>query len=400
MNISQPFILRPIATSLVMAAVLLAGGIAYYQLPVAALPEVEYPTVQIVTFYPGANPDVMGSSVTAPLERQFGQVSGLKQMTSTSSFGSSLITLQFALDLDIDVAEQEVQAAINAASSYLPADLPNPPVYSKVNPADAPVLTMALTSKTLPLPKVEDLADTELVQKMSQLPGVGLVKISGGQKPGVRIRANPTELASYGLGLEDIRAALVAASVDQAKGNFESPYEIYTIGANDQILKSSDYQNIIVAYRNGAPVRLSEVATVSGRRRKHQAGCLDERSARRNHKHSAAAGRQYDRRGRSHKGPLTATPGLFTAVGRDLHTDGPHSDDSSLGRRRSIRIVAHHRSCRISHLPVSPQPCRNSYTGHCGSLVASGCFRPDVRDEIQRQQSDPDGDDDIDGVRC
>ncbi len=262
MNISQPFILRPIATSLVMAAVLLAGGIAYYQLPVAALPEVEYPTVQIVTFYPGANPDVMGSSVTAPLERQFGQVSGLKQMTSTSSFGSSLITLQFALDLDIDVAEQEVQAAINAASSYLPADLPNPPVYSKVNPADAPVLTMALTSKTLPLPKVEDLADTELVQKMSQLPGVGLVKISGGQKPGVRIRANPTELASYGLGLEDIRAALVAASVDQAKGNFESPYEIYTIGANDQILKSSDYQNIIVAYRNGAPVRLSEVATV------------------------------------------------------------------------------------------------------------------------------------------
>ena len=262
MNISRPFILRPIATSLVMAAVLLAGGIAYYQLPVAALPEVEYPTVQIVTFYPGANPDVMGSSVTAPLERQFGQVSGLKQMTSTSSFGSSLITLQFALDLDIDVAEQEVQAAINAASSYLPADLPNPPVYSKVNPADAPVLTMALTSKTLPLPKVEDLADTELVQKMSQLPGVGLVKISGGQKPGVRIRANPTELASYGLGLEDIRAALVAASVDQAKGNFESPYEIYTIGANDQILKSSDYQNIIVAYRNGAPVRLSEVATV------------------------------------------------------------------------------------------------------------------------------------------
>src|SRR5215468_76669 len=262
MNISQPFILRPIATTLLMAAVLLAGAIAYYQLPVAALPEVEYPTVQIVTFYPGANPDVMASSVTAPLERQFGQVSGLKQMTSTSSFGSSLITLQFALDLDIDVAEQEVQASINAASNYLPADLPNPPVYNKVNPADAPVLTMALTSKTLPLPKIEDLADTELVQKISELPGVGLVKISGGQKPGVRIRANPTELAAYGLGLEDIRAALVAASVDQAKGNFESPYEIYTIGANDQILKSSDYQRVIVSYRNGAPVRLSQVATV------------------------------------------------------------------------------------------------------------------------------------------
>src|SRR5215472_12575927 len=194
MNISQPFILRPIATTLLMAAVLLAGAIAYYQLPVAALPEVEYPTVQIVTFYPGANPDVMASSVTAPLERQFGQVSGLKQMTSTSSFGSSLITLQFALDLNIDIAEQEVQASINAASNYLPADLPNPPIYNKVNPADAPVLTMALTSKTLPLSKVEDLADTVLVQKISEVPGVGLVKISVVQNPGFRIRVNPTEL--------------------------------------------------------------------------------------------------------------------------------------------------------------------------------------------------------------
>jgi multidrug efflux pump len=262
MNISQPFILRPIATTLLMAAVLLAGGIAYYQLPVAALPEVEYPTVQIVTFYPGANPDVMASSVTAPLERQFGQVSGLKQMTSTSSFGSSLITLQFALDLNIDIAEQEVQASINAASSYLPGDLPNPPIYNKVNPADTPVLTLTLTSKTLPLSKVEDLADTVLVQKMSQLPGVGLVSISGGQKPGVRIRVNPTELAAWGLGLEDVRTALGQANVDQAKGNFESPYQIFTIGANDQILKSTDYGKIIVTYRNGAPVRLSEVAQV------------------------------------------------------------------------------------------------------------------------------------------
>src|SRR5215471_6280265 len=262
MNISQPFILRPIATTLLMAAVLLAGAIAYYQLPVAALPEVEYPTVQIVTFYPGANPDVMASSVTAPLERQFGQVSGLKQMTSTSSFGSSLITLQFALDLNIDIAEQEVQASINAASSYLPRDLPNPPIYNKVNPADTPVLTLTLTSKTLPLSKVEDLADTVLVQKMSQLPGVGLVSISGGQKPGVRIRVNPTELAAYGLGLEDVRTALGQANVDQAKGNFESPHQIFTIGANDQILKSADYGRIIVAYRNGAPVRLSEIANV------------------------------------------------------------------------------------------------------------------------------------------
>src|SRR5437867_6718897 len=204
MNISRLFIVRPVATSLLMIGVLLAGAVAYKQLPVSALPQVDYPTIQVVTFYPGASPDVMSSSVTAPLERQFGQVPGLKQMTSTSSFGCSVITLQFALDLSIDIAEQEVQAAINAGGTFLPRDLPNPPIYSKVNPADTPVLTLALTSKTLPLPKVEDLADTTLAQKISQLPGVGLVRISGGQKPGVRIRVNPTALAAYGLGLEDV----------------------------------------------------------------------------------------------------------------------------------------------------------------------------------------------------
>src|SRR3989441_2960701 len=263
MNISRPFILRPVATSLLMAGVLLAGAVAYRQLPVSALRKVDYPTIQVVTFYPGASPDVMSSSVTAPLERQFGQVPGLKQMTSSSSFGCSVVTLQFALDLSIDIAEQEVQAAINAGGTFLPRDLPNPPIYSKVNPADTPVLTVALTSKTLPLPKVEDLADTTLAQKISQLPGVGLVRISGGQKPGVRIRVNPTSLAAYGLGLEDVRTALAAANVDQAKGNFEGSQQIFTIGANDQILASGDYAKIIVAYRKGAPVRLSDVATVA-----------------------------------------------------------------------------------------------------------------------------------------
>ena len=262
MNISRLFIVRPVATSLLMIGVLLAGAVAYKQLPVSALPQVDYPTIQVVTFYPGASPDVMSSSVTAPLERQFGQVPGLKQMTSTSSFGCSVITLQFALDLSIDIAEQEVQAAINASGTFLPRDLPNPPVYSKVNPADTPILTLALTSQTLPLPNVEDLADTTLAQKISQLPGVGLVRISGGQKPGVRIRVNPTALAALGLGLEDVRAALASANVDQAKGNFESPYQIYTIGANDQIMRSSDYRKIIVAYRKNAPVRLADVATV------------------------------------------------------------------------------------------------------------------------------------------
>ncbi|MGC2659901.1 MAG: multidrug efflux RND transporter permease subunit [Bryobacteraceae bacterium] len=262
MSPSRPFILRPVATSLLMAGVLLAGAIAYKQLPVSALPEVDYPTIQCLTFYPGASPDVMVSSVTAPLERQFGQVPGLKQMTSTSSYGASVITLQFDLDLNIDNAEQEIQASINAAGTYLPPDLPNPPIYSKVNPADAPILTLALTSTTMPLTQVEDLADTTLAQKISQLPGVGLVSISGGQKPAVRIRANPTALAAYGLSMEDLRSALAATNVDQAKGNFDGLRQAYTIGANDQILTAAGYKPIIVAYKNGAPVRVQDVAEV------------------------------------------------------------------------------------------------------------------------------------------
>ena len=260
MSPSRLFILRPVATTLLMIAVLLVGFVAYRQLPVSALPDVDYPTIQVMTFYPGADPDVMASSVTAPLERQFGQVPGLSQMTSTSSLGSSLITLQFGLDQNIDVEEQQVQAAINAATTYLPRDLPNPPIYSKVNPADAPILTLALTSDTLPLSKVEDLADTALAQKISQLPGVGLVSISGGQKPAVRIQANPTALAGYGLSLEDIRAALAAQNVDQAKGVLDGPRQSYTIGANDQLLSSKEYGQVVIAYRNGAPVRLSDVA--------------------------------------------------------------------------------------------------------------------------------------------
>ncbi len=261
MNPSRTFILRPVATSLLMVAVLLVGFVAYWQLPVSALPEVDYPTIQVMTFYPGAAPDVMASSVTAPLERQFGQVPGLNQMTSTSSFGSSIITLQFELDQNIDVEEQQVQAAINSAATYLPRDLPNPPIYSKVNPADAPILTMALTSDSMPLSRVEDLAETALAQKISQLPGVGLVSISGGQKPAVRVQANPTALASYQLSLEDVRSALATANVDQAKGVIDGRRQSFTIGANDQLLSSAQYNGVIVAYRNGAPVRLSDIAT-------------------------------------------------------------------------------------------------------------------------------------------
>src|SRR6266852_4102017 len=260
MSPSRTFILRPVATTLLMVGILLTGIVAYKQLPVSALPEVDYPTIQVITFYPGASPDVMASSVTAPLERQFGQVPGLQQMTSTSSDGSSVITLQFNLSLNIDVAEQEVQQSINASGTYLPADLPTPPIYSKTNPADTPIMTLALTSKELALSKVEDLADTRLAPKISQLPGVGLVSISGGQKPAVRIQANPAQLASYGLNLEDLRTAITAANVNQAKGNFDGPHQSYQIGANDQLLASADYAPLIIAYRNGSPVKLTDVA--------------------------------------------------------------------------------------------------------------------------------------------
>ena len=259
---SKLFILRPVATSLLMIGVLLVGAVAYLQLPVSALPQVDYPTIQVITFYPGAGPEVMASSVTAPMERQFGQVPGLSQMTSTSSFGSSVITLQFNLEQSIDIAEQEVQAAINAAATFLPRDLPNPPIYSKVNPADSPILTLALTSDSLPLSKVEDLADTTLAQKISQLTGVGMVSISGGQKPAVRIQANPTALASYGLSLEDLRTVLGQTNVDQAKGILENQRQAFTISTNDQLLSGNEYKDVILAYRNGAPVRLRDVATV------------------------------------------------------------------------------------------------------------------------------------------
>ncbi|MGZ3237745.1 MAG: efflux RND transporter permease subunit, partial [Burkholderiaceae bacterium] len=235
MNPSRLFILRPVATSLLMVAILLIGVLAYRILPLSALPEVDYPTIQVVTLYPGASPDVMTSSVTAPLERQFGQMPGLNQMSSTSSGGASVITLQFSLSLELDVAEQEVQAAINAGANLLPADLPAPPIYSKVNPADTPIITLALTSKTLPLTQIQSLADTRLAQKIAQLPGVGLVNLSGGQRPAVRIQANPTSLAAYGLNIEDIRSAIGNANVNQAKGSFDGPRQAYNIGANDQL---------------------------------------------------------------------------------------------------------------------------------------------------------------------
>ncbi|AOB32821.1 multidrug transporter [Bordetella sp. H567] len=260
MSPSRIFILRPVATTLSMVAILIAGLIAYRLLPVSALPEVDYPTIQVVTLYPGASPDVMTSLVTSPLERQFGQMPGLNQMSSTSSGGASVITLQFTLDISLDVAEQEVQAAINAASNLLPTDLPLPPTYNKVNPADAPVLTLGITSPTMPLPQVRDLIDTRMAQKLSQIPGVGLVSIAGGQRPAVRIQVNPQALAANGLAMSDLRTAVVAANVNQPKGNLDGPRRSTTINANDQLKAPTDYNDLIIAYRNNAPLRLSDVA--------------------------------------------------------------------------------------------------------------------------------------------
>jgi multidrug efflux pump len=277
---SRPFILRPVATSLLMAAILLVGIVGYTQLPVSALPEVDYPTIQVLTFYPGASPTVMATTVTAPLERQFGELQGLSQMTSISSGGTSVIVLQFNLTLNIDIAEEEVQSAINASQSLLPSILPAPPTYSKTNPADAPVLTLAITSSSIPLSQVEDLVDTRLAPKISQLSGVGLVSISGGQKPAVRIQANPTALSSYGINMEDLRTALTSSSVNAAKGNFDGPRQDYQIDANDQLVTTLDYRSVVVAYRNGAPVMLTDVASiVNGVENNNQAAWMDQTPA-------------------------------------------------------------------------------------------------------------------------
>ena len=260
MSPSRPFIMRPVATSLLMAAILLAGIVGFKFLPLSALPEVDYPTIQVQTFYPGASPEVMASTVTAPLERQFGEMTDLNRMSSTSSAGASVITLQFDLSLSLDVAEQEVQAAMNAAGNLLPTDLPAPPIYAKINPADAPILTLGVTSATLPLTQVEDMADQRVAQKMSQMPGVGLVSISGGQRPAVRIQVNPTVLASYGLTMDQLRTVIGNANANAAKGSFDGPTRAYSINSNDQLNQASEYMDQIIAYKNGAPVRLKDVA--------------------------------------------------------------------------------------------------------------------------------------------
>jgi multidrug efflux pump len=400
MSLSRPFILRPIATTLLMAAILLAGLVAFRQLPVSALPEVDYPIIQIMTFYPGASPDVMASSVTAPLERQFGEVPGLNQMTSNSSFGSSVITLQFDLNLSIDVAEQEVQEAINAAATYLPTDLPNPPVYSKTNPADAPILTLGLTSTQLPLDQVEDLADTRLSEKISQVSGVGLVSISGGQKPSVRIQANPTQLAAYGMTLEDLRTTIVSSNVNQAKGNFDGTAQAYTIGANDQLLTAADYQPLVIAYHNGAPVKLSDVSNV-----------IDEPE---NVKQAAwmnatpAVILNVQRQPGANiiavvdkiKALIVAAPAKLAAgLGQGGGAYGSNHDHSRLSRRCGIRIDADRRAGSPGHLSFSAQPFGHRDSEYRGATLADRHLWRDVYVGLQPQQSHSDGAHDLDRFR-
>ena len=328
------------------------------QLPVSALPEVDYPTIQVVTFYPGADPEVMASSVTSPLERQFGQVPGLSQMTppvrmaarSSRCSSDSIRTSMWK--------SSRCRPSINSASTYLPQDLPNPPIYNKANPADAPILTLALTSDSLPLPKVEDIADTSLAQKISQLPGVGLVSISGGQKPAVRIQANPTALASYGLSLEDLRAALVQANVDQAKGVIDGKRQSYTIGANDQLFSSEQYKPIVIAYRNGAPVRLSDVANVIDGDGEQSAGGVDEPDSRRDHEHPAAAGSQHHQRGGPDQEAAAATAGFVAERSQGADPDRPHHDDPSFGERCGVRVDALHRAGGDGGVPVPAESSR------------------------------------------
>ena len=302
MSPSTPFIKRPVATALLMLAIVLAGMVGFKFLPLAALPQVDFPTIQVQTLYPGASPEVMGQTVTAPLERQFGQMAGLQRMSSTSAAGVSIITLQFTLGQTLDVAEQEVQAAINAGGSLLPTDLPAPPVYAKVNPADAPVLTLAITSDTMPLTQVQNIVNTRLALKISQVNGVGLVSLSGGQRPAVRIQGDTKLLASYGLGLDSLRTAIAAANVNSAKGSFDGPTRSFTINANDQLVTAEDYKRLIITYKNGAPVRLLGRGQCGRQRRKHAPGRLGRQAAGDHPQRAAPARRQCDQDGRRHQG--------------------------------------------------------------------------------------------------
>ena len=399
MSPSRIFILRPVGTWLLMAAIMLVGIVAYGFLPVSALPEVDYPTIQVQTFYPGASPDVMTSSVTSPLERQLGEMPGLNQMSSISSAGASVITLQFSLDLSLDIAEQEVQAAINAAGNLLPSDLPAPPIYAKVNPADAPILTLALTSKTLPLTQVEDFADTRLAQKISQQPGVGLVSISGGERPAVRIQVNPRALAAYGLNIDDLRTTLGNANVNTPKGSFDGPRQATTINANDQITSAQDYSDLVIAYRNGAPVRLTDVATVVQGAENTKLGAWANRTPAiilNVQRQPGANVIQVVDDIKKLLPEMQAT--LPSAIDVAILTDRT-DDDPRLGHRCGVRARARGRAGRAGDLRVPAQPAGDDHPQPVGAAVAGWHVGGDVPARLQPRQSVADGADDLHRLR-
>ena len=382
-----------------MVAILLTGLVAYKQLPVSALPEVDYPTIQVVTFYPGASPDVTASAITAPLERQFGQMPGLNQMTSISSGGSSIITLQFQLSLNIDVAEQEVQAAINAAQTYLPSGLPSPPIYSKSNPADAPILTLALTSKTLRWRRWRITPIRGWRKKSPQVSGVGLVTISGGQKPAVRIQANPTALSSYGINLEDVRTALQNASVNQAKGNFDGPKQSYAINANDQLLTSHDYQSLVVAYRNGAPVMLSDVANVvDDVENTKLAAWMNQTPAVIVNIQRQPGANIIQVVDRVKKLLPQLQANLPAAVDVTILTDRTTTIRASVARR-AIFAAADHRPRGDGDLFVPAECLRHDHPQRGRAVVARRHAGRDVSARLQSEQSDADGADHFHGLR-
>ena len=399
MNISKLFIIRPVATALLMVAVLLSGWIAYRQLPVSALPQVDYPTIQIVTFYPGASPDVMVSSVTAPLERQFGQIPGLSQMSSSSSEGCSVITLRFLLEMDIDIAVQQVQASINVASNFLPRDIPNPPIYSKVNPADAPILTFALTSDSVPLARVQDLADTRLAQKLSQVSGVGQVSVTGGQKPAVRVQANPTSLSAMGLTLEDVRSALATANVNLAKGSFDGPKQAIIIGANDQLFTADQFRELIVSYRNGAPVKLGEVANVID----------DVENIRQFAWHNTTPAVLLNIQRQPGANIIEVVDRIYAMLPQ-LKQSLPASvgievlTDRTVTIRASIESVKHELLFTIGlvvlrNFLVSAQCASDNHSKRCGASIDCGYVRRDVSPWLHAEQSDFDGADYFDWIR-
>lgn len=390
MNPSRPFILRPVATTLLMVAILLSGLIAYRFLPISALPEVDYPTIQVVTLYPGASPEIMTSSITAPLENQLGQIPGLNEMSSSSSGGASVITLQFSLQSNLDVAEQEVQAAINAAQSLLPNDLPNQPVFSKVNPADAPILTLAVMSDGMPLPQIQDLVDTRLAQKISQISGVGLVSISGGQRPAVRVRANPTALAAAGLSLEDLRSTVTSNNLNGPKGSFDGPTRASTLDANDQLRSADAYRDLIIAYKNGSPLRIRDVASVEDDAENVRLAAWANNLPAVVLNIQRQPG-QRDRGGRPDQGAAAAAAIDPAGQSRRAGADRPHHHHPRLGQGRAVRAGAGGGAGGDGHLPVPAQRLRHPDSQLRRAAVADRHLRRDVPVRLLDQQPDPDG---------